>query len=72
MLQVVPHVSRLPFLPIRVRGIFSYLLAINPTATLYLTLSLTSLSVREIRAMIAPLDPGHVGKDLLNRRRAQG
>ena len=45
---------------------------INPTATLYLTLSLTSLSVREIRAMIAPLDPGHVGKDLLNRRRAQG
>src|SRR4029434_301752 len=29
MLQVVPHVSRLPFLPIRVRGIFSYLLAMK-------------------------------------------
>src|SRR5215475_8216930 len=29
VLQVVPHVSRLPFLPIRVRGIFSYLLAMK-------------------------------------------
>ena len=29
MLQVVPHVSRLPFLLIRVRGIFSYLLAMK-------------------------------------------
>jgi hypothetical protein len=29
MLQVGPHVSRLPFLPIRVRGIFSYLLAMK-------------------------------------------
>ena len=29
MLQVLPHVSRLPFLPIRVRGIFSYLLAMK-------------------------------------------
>ena len=29
MLQVVPHVFRLPFLPIRVRGIFSYLLAMK-------------------------------------------
>ena len=29
MLQVVLHVSRLPFLPIRVRGIFSYLLAMK-------------------------------------------
>ena len=26
---MVPHVSRLPFLPIRVRGIFSYLLAMK-------------------------------------------
>jgi hypothetical protein len=29
VLQVVPHVPRLPFLPIRVRGIFSYLLAMK-------------------------------------------
>ncbi len=29
MSQAVRHVSRLPFLPIRVRGIFSYLLAMK-------------------------------------------
>ena len=29
VLQVAPHVSRLPFLPIRVRGTFSYLLAMK-------------------------------------------
>jgi hypothetical protein len=43
---------------------------IIPTATLYLALSLTPLFVCEIRAVIAPLDPGHAGKDILNRQRA--
>ena len=45
---------------------------LNPTATLDLALSLTPLFVRQIRAVIAPLDPGHKGEDLLNRRRTQG
>jgi hypothetical protein len=44
----------------------------NPTATLDLAFRLTPLFVRKIRAVIAPLDPGHQGEDLLNRRRAQG
>src|SRR5262249_20669107 len=44
----------------------------NPTATLDLALSLTPLFVRKIRAVIAPLDPGHNGEDLLNRRHAKG
>ena len=38
----------------------------------FLALSLTPLFVRQIRAVIAPLDPGHKGEDLLNRRRTQG
>src|SRR4030095_13551644 len=44
----------------------------NPTATLDLALSLTPLFVRKIRAVIAPLDPGHAGEDCLNCSCAQG
>ncbi len=41
----------------------------NPTTPLSLALCLSALPMREIRLMIAPLDPGHKGEALLNRIR---
>ena len=37
-----------------------------------LALCLSALTMREIRLVIAPLDPGHDGEALLNRIRMQG
>ena len=51
-----------------IKGLHEY----NPTATSVLALCLTPLFVREIRTVIAPLDPGHAGEDFLNGQRAQG
>jgi hypothetical protein len=45
---------------------------INPTTPLSLALCLPALTMREIRLVIAPLDPGHEGEALLNRIRMQG
>ena len=47
MLQVAPHVSRLPFLPMRVRGIFSYLLVMKwiTSITMYHQLSNSGLRI---------------------------
>ena len=42
----------------------------NPTTPLSLAFCLSALPMREIRLVIAPLDPGHEGEDLLNRRHA--
>jgi hypothetical protein len=44
----------------------------NPTTPLSLALCLSALTMREIRLVIAPLDPGHEGEALLNRIRMQG
>jgi hypothetical protein len=44
----------------------------NPTTPLSLALCLSALPMREIRLVIAPLDPGHEGEALLNRIRMQG
>src|SRR5262245_42116635 len=44
----------------------------NPTATLYLALGLSSLSMRKIGVMIAPLQPGHQCEDVCNLRQPQG
>ena len=44
----------------------------NPTTPLSLALCLSALTMRKIRLVIAPLDPGHVGEALLNRIRMQG
>ena len=43
----------------------------RPTEFLAVT-SLTLDEFQQIRAVIAPLDPGHHGEDLLKRRRAPG
>ena len=43
-----------------------------PTTPLSLALCLSALTMREIRLVIAPLDPGHEGEALLNRIRMQG
>jgi len=43
-----------------------------PTTPLSLALCLSALPMREIRLVIAPLDPGHEGEALLNRIRMQG
>ena len=45
---------------------------LNPTTPPSLALCLSALPMREIRLVIAPLDPGHEGKALLNRIRMQG
>ena len=45
---------------------------LNPTTPLSLALCLSALTMRKIRLVIAPLDPGHVGEALLNRIRMQG
>ena len=47
-------------------------LGFNPTTPLSLALCLSALTMRKIRLVIAPLDPGHVGEALLNRIRMQG
>src|SRR5262249_48854364 len=44
----------------------------NPTTPLSLALCLSALTMREIRLVIASLNPGHEGKALLNRIRMQG
>jgi len=54
----------------RIRAIQGNDLCINPTAILDLAFCLSPLSVREIRAVIAPLDPSHEGEDTLKRQRA--
>jgi hypothetical protein len=41
-------------------------MVINPTTPLSLALCLSALPMREIRLVIAPLDPGHEGEDLVN------
>jgi hypothetical protein len=45
---------------------------VNPTASLYSALSLTPLSVRKIRTVIALLHPGNQREDVFNRIRAPG
>jgi len=42
-----------------------------PTTPLSLALCLSALTMREIRLVITPLDPGHEGEALLNRIRMQ-
>jgi hypothetical protein len=44
----------------------------NPTTPLSLALYLSALTMREIRLVMAPLDPGHAGEALLHRLRMQG
>jgi len=55
----------------RVRGL---LMAepFNPTTPLSSALRFSALTMREIRLVMAPLDPGHKGEALLNRIRMQG
>jgi hypothetical protein len=51
----------------------SYLRGVhNPTTPLSLALCLSALTMREIRLVIASLNPGHEGEALLNRIRMQG
>jgi len=45
---------------------------ITPTTPLSSALRFSALPMRERRLVIAPLDPGHEGEALLNRRRLQG
>jgi len=62
------------------RGVEALVLAIldghhalyNPTTPLSSALRFSALTMREIRLVIAPLDPGHKGEALLNRIRMQG
>jgi len=49
-----------------------FLTVINPTTPLSSALRFSALTMREIRLVIAPLDPGHKGEALLNRIRMQG
>ena len=44
----------------------------NPTTPLSSALRFSALTMREIRLVIAALDPGHEGEALLNRIRMQG
>ena len=44
----------------------------NPTTPLSLALCLSALPMREIRLVIASLNPSHEGEALLNRIRMQG
>jgi hypothetical protein len=46
--------------------------ASNPTATLYLALSLSPLSMCKIGIVITPLQPGHQREDVCNLRQPQG
>jgi hypothetical protein len=43
-----------------------------PTTPLFLTFRFSALTMREIRLVITPLDPGHEGQALLNRIGMQG
>ena len=45
---------------------------INPTTPLSSALRFSALTMRDIRLVIAPLDPSHEGEALLNRIRMQG
>jgi hypothetical protein len=45
---------------------------INPTATLYLALGLSPLSMCKIGVVITPLQPGHQREDVCNLRQPQG
>jgi type II secretory pathway predicted ATPase ExeA len=44
----------------------------TPTTPLSSALRFSALTMREIRLVIAPLDPGYTGEALLNRIRMQG
>ena len=54
------------------KGVLRNSSAVIPTTPLSLALCLSALPMREIRLVIAPLDPGHEGEALLNRIRMQG
>ena len=44
----------------------------SPTTPLFLTFRFSALTMREIRLVMTPLDPGHEGQALLNRIGMQG
>jgi hypothetical protein len=49
-----------------------YNTAVTPTTPLSSALRFSALTMRDIRLVIAPLDPGHEGEALLNRIGMQG
>jgi hypothetical protein len=65
----------LPHLSMPKRGLkckLGYSRVFNPTTPLSSALRFSALTMRDIRLVIAPLDPGHEGEALLNRIRMQG